>query len=240
MSSRSLSPALLLVILVAGLCLADLARGEQFTVSTFGDSLTAGYPYWSGDGNGCVPPCGGYQPPLQTKLRATDRDALVRNYGKGGEGTGGGVSRIDAVITSSTPRYILLMEGTNELYWGSAHTVRDNLGYMIDKARARGVLPVLGTITPDPRYPEKNIPGANKLLRDLAQKKKVALADHYSALIGNWSNLCTSDRMHPNRTGYSIMAQTSADAMTETDQLAAPLPAKTPPLTPILMFLLDE
>ena len=111
---------------------------------------------------------------------------------------------------------------------------------MIDKARARGVLPVLGTITPDPRYPEKNIPGANKLLRDLAQKKKVALADHYSALIGNWSNLCTSDRMHPNRTGYSIMAQTWADAMTETDQLAAPLPAKTPPLTPILMLLLDE
>ena len=36
------------------------------------------------------------------------------------------------------------------------------------------------------------------------------------------------------------MAQTWADAMTETDQLAAPLPAKTPPLTPILMLLLDE
>ena len=216
MSPRILFPATLLVSLVAVLCTSGLALGEQFIVSAFGDSITTGYPYWTGtDGNGCLPSScgGGYREPLQALLQSSGRNALVQNWGRRGDTTESGLARIDAVLTASKPRYLLLMEGTNQLYWGSAQTVRDNLGYMIDKAKARGVLPVLGTITPDPRYPEKNIPGLNSLLRDLAQEKKIALADQYAAVIDNWSNLCSSDQMHPNLEGYAIMGRVWAEAM---------------------------
>ena len=120
------------------------------------------------------------------------------------------------------------MEGTNELYYGSAQTVRDNLAIMIDKAAARGIIPILGTFSPDPRYPEKNIPAANALLKELALNKNIALADHYAALIDNWSRLSWTDGFHPNTAGYATMAQVWSDAM------------KTPDLTPILMLLLDE
>ena len=216
MSPRILFPATLLVALVAVLCTSGLALGEQFIVSAFGDSITTGYPYWTGtDGNGCLPSScgGGYREPLQALLQSSGRNALVQNWGRRGDTTESGLARIDAVLTASKPRYLLLMEGTNQLYWGSAQTVRDNLGYMIDKAKARGVLPVLGTITPDPRDPEKNIPGLNSLLRDLAQEKKVALADQYAAVIDNWSNLCSSDQMHPNLEGYAIIARVWTEAM---------------------------
>ena len=47
---------LLLVVLLTGLMMAGLARAEQSVVTAFGDSITTGYPYWTGtDGNGCLP-----------------------------------------------------------------------------------------------------------------------------------------------------------------------------------------
>jgi lysophospholipase L1-like esterase len=228
---------LLFLALLAGLLLAGNLRAEQVVVNAFGDSLTSGYPYWSGmDGNGCVPSScnGGYEPPLQTMLRAGGREAVVQNWGRRGDTSSSGLARLDAVLAISNPRYILLMEGTNELYWGRHATVRDNLGKMIDKARARGVIPILGTFTPDLRYPQKDIPRANALLKELALKKEVAVADHYSAVIDNWRTLCTSDTMHPNREGYAIMARVWAEAIQTADRMNAP------DLTPILMLLLDE
>lgn len=223
---------LILPLLLACFTGLPAARAEQFAVDAFGDSITTGYPYWTGqDGNGCLPSsCGwGYRAYLQALLQSGGQNAVVQNWGRRGDTTESGLNRLDAVLAASKPRYLLLLEGTNELYFGSAETVRDNLGHMIDKALARGVLPVLGTITPDPRYPEKNIPGANTLLRDLALKKKVALADHYSALITNWANLCNVDQMHPNLAGYSIMARVWSEAMQQPINL-----------TPIYLLLLDQ
>ena len=59
-------------------------------------------------------------------------------------------------------------------------------------------------------------------------RENIALADHYAALIDNWSRLSWTDGFHPNTAGYATMAQVWSDAM------------KTPDLTPILMLLLDE
>lgn len=222
---------LLLAALLTGLLMASTTHAEQYAVNAFGDSLTSGYPYWTGmDGNGCLPSScrGGYREPLQTLLKNAGRDARVENWGRRADTTSSGLARFDSVLNKSKPRYILLMEGTNELYFGSAETVRANLANMIDKAKAKGVIPVLGTFTPDPRYPEKNLPQANALLKELALQKDIALADHYGALKSNWANLCTSDRIHPNQAGYSIMAQIWFNSM------------KTLDLTPIIMLLLDD
>lgn len=227
-----LSRLLLTIVLLANLLLATTASAEQFVVDAFGDSITSGHPFWPGmNGNGCLPSScnGGYEPPLQAMLRASGRDALVQNWGKRGDTSVGGLARIDAVLVASKPRYILLLEGTNELYFGSHYTVKANLSAMIDKARARGAIPVLGTFPPDLRYPEKNIPFANILLKQLAQDKKVALADHYAALKSNWRNLCWTDLIHPNEIGYSIMARVWAHAMQPDIDL-----------TPIYRLLLDD
>ena len=211
---------LVLVLLVAG-----RSHAETYTVDAFGDSITAGWWVYARDGNGCMG-CGGYEPALQSLLKSAGREAVVKNWGKGGETTDHGASRVDIVIALDKPRYMLLMEGTNDLLFLSPDTVRKNMARMVDISLARGVTPILGTITPDSRK-DKPISQTNALLRELATQKQIALADHYTAVKDNWSSL-TADGLHPNSAGYAKMAEVWFDAM------------KTIDLTPILMLLLDE
>ena len=217
------------------LAVVGISRAEQYTVDAFGDSITAGYTAYAADGNGCLAPCGGYEPPLQTLLKTAGRDAIVRNWGKGGETTDNGASRVSSVLTGDKPRYILLMEGTNDLLFLSPDTVRKNMAYMVDLSLARGVVPILGTITPDSRG-GKPISQTNTLLKELAAQKKIALADLYAAVKDSWSSL-TADGLHPNRTGYTKIAQAWSSALDAADSMNAPPTAN---LTPILMLLLDE
>ncbi len=226
MTTRFLPGALpVFLFLVFFLLVAGRSRAETYTVDAFGDSITAGWVVYARDGNGCVG-CGGYEPTLQSLLKSAGREAVVKNWGKGSETTDHGASRIDDVIAHDKPRYMLLMEGTNDLLYLSPDTVRKNMAYMVDLSLARGVTPILGTITPDSRK-DKPISQTNALLRELATQKQIALADHYTAVKDNWSSL-TADGLHPNSAGYAKMAEVWFDAM------------KTIDLTPILMLLLDE
>ena len=126
------------------------------------------------------------------------------------------------------------MEGTNDLAFFSPDTIRKNMARMVDVSLAKGVTPILGTITPDSRG-GKPISQTNTLLREVAAQKKIALADHYAAVKDNWSSL-TADGLHPNSAGYSKIAQVWTSAMDEADKMNAP----TTSLPPILMLLLEE
>jgi acyl-CoA thioesterase-1 len=226
------------VLLFAGLLALSAVRdtqAAQFLIDTIGDSITAGYPYYLPiEGNGCTPPCGGYQPMLQAQFIAAGRDVLVRNYGVRGASTADGVARIDAILDATMPQFVLIMEGTNDLLFLSPRTVYDNIAYMVDATLARGEVPILGTLPPDIRngeeYINKPIVETNTLLRQLARERNIALADHYNALVGNWANL-TYEGLHPNLAGYEVMART----------WFTPVHAKIIAMTslPWLMLLLD-
>ena len=203
--ARGLAVLLLVGLLATGV--PSDCRGVQFLVDTIGDSITVGYPYYLPvNANGCTPQCGGYQPKLQSLLLATGKDALVRNYGVRGATTAEGVSRVDAILDSTSPQFVLIMEGTNDLLFLSPNTVYKNIGYMVDATLARGEVPILGTIPPDTHI-SKPIVETNTLLRQLAQDRQIALADHYNALVGNWASL-NYDGLHPNLAGYEVMART--------------------------------
>ena len=208
--TRSLTALLFTVLLLLG-AVRD-TEAARFLIDTVGDSITSGYPYYLPlEGNGCTPPCGGYQPKLQSLLLAAGKDVLVRNYGVRGASTADGVARIDALLDSSSPQFVLILEGTNDLFTSSKDTVVKNIAYMVDATLARGEVPVLGTLLPDIRkaevYLSKPIVETNTLLRQLARDRGIGLADHYAALVGNWSNL-TYEGLHPNLAGYEVMART--------------------------------
>ena len=208
--TRSLTALLFTVLLLLG-AVRD-TEAARFLIDTVGDSITSGYPYYLPlEGNGCTPPCGGYQPKLQSLLLAAGKDVLVRNYGVRGASTADGVARIDALLDSSSPQIVLILEGTNDLFTSSKDTVVKNIAYMVDATLARGEVPVLGTLLPDIRkaevYLSKPIVETNTLLRQLARDRGIGLADHYAALVGNWSNL-TYEGLHPNLAGYEVMART--------------------------------
>ena len=135
--TRSLTALLFTVLLLLG-AVRD-TEAARFLIDTVGDSITSGYPYYLPlEGNGCTPPCGGYQPKLQSLLLAAGKDVLVRNYGVRGASTADGLARIDALLDRSSPPFVLILEGTNDLFTSSKDTVVKNIAYMVDATLARG------------------------------------------------------------------------------------------------------
>lgn len=136
---------------------------------------------------------GGYEPKLELLLDADSRPYQVLNYGIGGEATPWGVDRIGyKTLGKHNAKYILILEGTNDLYYGiSSESTIYNLEIMIDKSRGYNTTPVLSTLTPDTKEdnPEKNIPTVyNPKIVDLSAEKGVILCDQYNE-IGVFSKL---------------------------------------------------
>lgn len=200
--------ALMSVILAGVLGCIEETFAATEVVTCFGDSITVGWYVYTNNGNGCKPPCGGYEPALQQSLLAAGHDVVLRNYGVGGEATSGGVTRIDSVLTASQPKYVLLLEGTNDALLSSPGTIHANLSYMIDRILARNAIPILATLTPDNRFNgAKPIEEINNRIKTLAAEKNIALVDLYAATSSTWNSL-NSDGIHPNAAGYKLIAQT--------------------------------
>ncbi len=188
----------------------NLSPFYRKTIIGFGDSITVGYPYVTGAGDGRR--IGGYEPKLEELLNARGGRWKVLNYGIEGETTYGGVDRIASVVSGKKKAHVLLLEGTNDFGWGISYdTTVYNLGIMIDIVRNAGLTPIIATLTPDsqPNIGSlKDIPNTyNPAIVAMAQEKDVSLCDQYAALIENWG-YWTYDNLHPNDDGYQVMADT--------------------------------
>ena len=187
------------------------ACADDIIIMTFGDSITCGYPvipYSGWDANGCN--CGPTQKKLEDLLDQSGRASLVLNWGHGGESTVHGLKRITSDMNTTISilgklDYVLLLEGTNDYSWGlSPATTAYNIGRMIDKIKAVGAVPLVGTLTPDTKTNGKNIPKYNSAVISTVNAKEAILVDHYSRIVHDWSSL-TYDGLHPNQEGYEFM-----------------------------------
>lgn len=228
--------------------------GEEETrnLLAFGDSLTEAC-YIDGDSE-----CGwvgtysnGYESELESLLNAhpwNERwDIRVFNYGKGGEQTYEGVGRLADVLDNYTcdkpVKFILLMEGTNDLlHHKNIGQIEYNLELMIGISRGHGLEILLATIPPDPESPYKNILGLNEAIRRIAEEQAakygdVTLVDQYSALAPDWVSYttpkgCYNDLTHPNDSGFDAMAAVWYESLPDF--------MKQPPPLPGLMLLFDS
>jgi lysophospholipase L1-like esterase len=194
------------VIITVSVSNSDAARIKQ--IIGFGDSITSGRPYYDIVGGGRQG-YGGYEPVLEQLLSDAMRESYVYNWGYGGEDTRVGVNRIESVLNSQESDYVLIMEGTNDQWYGiSVVTTAFNLGKMIDKCRAWGTIPILGNLTPADRDTSNQIPNIyNPAIADVAQQKDAIFVDHYSAVVDQWHELHW-DSVHPNLEGYEEIAKT--------------------------------
>ncbi len=191
-------------------------RSDGKTIIGYGDSITQGFPYVKEAGDGRR--IGGYEPDLEVITRRFDWKTKVLNYGVGGEPTALGLNRLgNQTLGKHKAKYVLILEGTNDLiYYGiSVDSTLYFLSKMIDKSRAFNVIPVIATLTPDTKFPQKNIPTSyNPRIKKMALQKNSVLADQYAATVSNWASLA-DDGIHPNRAGYKVMAQAWYDALPE-------------------------
>ncbi len=178
----------------------------------FGDSITYGKGSSSGG------PRTGYPVYLQAILdyNYPTQGFRVINAGNPGEKTSEGLNRIDDVLSSYSADYILIMEGTNDLFFNiSFETIQENLKQMAFRAWSSGVMPILATIIPtDPdirpeQYMRTRSFYLGRYIQILSDRYGVAYADQWQAFcsIPNFGAALINPDLgnHPNDNGYRFV-----------------------------------
>lgn len=187
----------------------------------FGDSITYGYIDYN------EAPEAGYIPRLETLLIENYGPSKVINEGWPGETTINGLGRMSSVIASYSARYLLLMEGTNDVIFKkiSMDTTAFNLEQMAKICREQGVFPLIATIIPrnDWRwarlYYRERIFELNDKIQQLAANLKIPLTDqfniyyNYPSVDGGWKSLLSTDHVHPSIKGYKVMTKAWFDSI---------------------------
>lgn len=183
----------------------------------FGDSITRG------DGSSF----GGYPAVLQSMLVAHFGGAELTNQGRDATNSFEGADRARRNVRAQLPAYTLILYGTND--WHAPECQEDarsprcptveNLRTMVEAAKFFGSLPVIGTIPPvnpalNPAGRNQWYADVNELIRAMAREEGAAVADLHAAFNrqGNPASLF-SDGVHPNDTGYRVMAEAFFEAI---------------------------
>lgn len=186
----------------------------------FGDSITSGVCDEDGiDQPTDYVPEKAYPPRLEVLLTQSYGEHEVVNEGVPGESTFQGLARFDALLAEHRARYVLILEGTNDIIWNdySLDTTAFNLREMIRRSLEFGLLPAVATCIP--KYGRNAFPvrltNLNARIRLLAAERPVPLVDlnldfaQYPAADGGPESLYCwgEDRTHPNEKGSQFMAE---------------------------------
>ena len=199
----------------------------QTAYIAFGDSITAGV----GDDNRAEK---GYPPRLEALLQGAGENAVVENYGIGGENTLEGLERIDSVLREAalSGDVLLLMQGTNDISNKiSIETTRFNLNQMALRAESRGMNAIHATTIPrlpNAKFDPGNIANTelNQNIRDLAGRRGRDLADPFEVLspipdlFTRYYSQASDDPVgHPNAAGYDLLAQIFFNVIRKVDRI---------------------
>jgi lysophospholipase L1-like esterase len=154
------------------------------------------------------------------------------NLGVPGDGTLAGAQRVDQDLDKHTGFYFLLMLGVNDAIKNnlSVDSALENLSYIIDAAKARGMRVIASSLTPSKAifslysYYWKNLLELSAGILFLAREKSVASIDPLTAFMNTnppdgWKNLLEniipniSSGNHPNAQGHRLIAGLFADAL---------------------------
>jgi lysophospholipase L1-like esterase len=182
-----------------------------------GDSITFGK-------DSSNPPFTGYPNRLAQELGPAFGGMFdVINAGISGETTDRGLARLPGLIAQHRPEWMILMEGTNDHFFGRSYSsIQNNLLSMVWIARANGVSPMVGNTPPVISRPGKDrslqsarIQGLNPILLNTMNANQVPVADVYGALtsVPSWPFVVMATGNHPNDTGYEILKNTFMDTI---------------------------
>ncbi len=156
------------------------------------------------------------------------------NLGVPSDTTMTGVRRIEQDLDLHPGFYFLLMLGANDIIDMNLSTQSslENLGFIIDAAKARGMRVIVSTVTPSKsifsiyEYFWKNLSRLNAGILDLAEEKEVAHIDTYAAFMNSdppdgWEDLLeeyilgAGSGTHPNEAGHALIASLFAAALVQ-------------------------
>ena len=158
----------------------------------------------------------------------------ILNSGIGGDTTAGLLSRFYHDVVRHGPDYVLIMGGTNDLWWNlDLKLIQANIFTMTCQAEYHNIVPLVGLPIPinvaKARYQDFMAPqgGYKKCveklaalvedLTKLAQQNEIACLDFYhpfcddsGAVKGKYF---LEDGLHPNKAGHRQMAQIAVESL---------------------------
>ena len=202
-------------------------------VIAFGDSITRGDEPFDEEN------LGGYPARLQSLLREAGRtEAVVHNYGRGGERVSQGLTRLDSVLEAETSAdTVILMEGTNDInriaggeY--SMESVVNDFDQMGRKVMSRGLSLINATIIPRPPWADSD--SSNRVtfnyvvgVRDIGTSSRptaepyAVFTDIGAPLFNQYYYQNRNDPVgHPNSAGFQLLAEILSDKILGIDKLA--------------------
>ena len=125
------------------------------------------------------------------------------------------------------PETVLILAGTNDIAGNTGPStldmIEDNLASMTEIARANGIRVVLCSVLPAAAYPWRpgidpaaKIRELNAWMAVYARENKLVYLDYYTAMAGDLGGMkpgISSDGVHPNNQGYTIMAPLAEQAI---------------------------
>lgn len=234
--------------------LTPISFAKNITILSVGDSITSGLKlngslsYWFCPANGIVTSSfqlcngngvlnqGGFQPDITSLFAQRNINANVYNWGFAGEESWQVYFRVVDAMETRPADYVFILAGVNDLNDNvSPQTTAFYVTLMMDAVLAKGLIPIVGTITPhlgNFSYNPK-IELINSFIRYHAGEKKIAVAEHYQALIGNWGAYNSGDGLHVSDLGDAVIATKWLEAYDVSQTL------NKITITPILQLLLD-
>lgn len=112
----------------------------------------------------------------------------------------GDPSPLELELAATSPRFVVLMFGTNDVGWRQLDAFTDDMLTLADQILAAGAVPLMSTIPPrdDDASIGADVPRWNQAIRAVAQGRGVPLVDFYAELLTAPGHGLAGDGVHPH------------------------------------------
>ncbi len=183
----------LLVFLMVG-----SVDAKESTVMVMGDSLSAGYG---------IDITEGWVALLETEM-ATKHSLKWINASVSGETTSGGKARLDQLLKTHQPDYVILELGGNDGLRGQPlNLIRNNLQSMIDSIHQQKANILLVGMKIPPNYGERYTQSFTNIYSELAEKNNLLLVPFLLEGVATNPSLMQNDGIHPTAEGQPLVME---------------------------------
>ena len=179
------------LLITLGLMCTITSSYADTRILILGDSLSASYSMQQNEGWVAL---------LQNTFNSRKEQITLINASISGETTAGGLARLDKLLNKQNPDVVLIELGGNDGLRGfPVKKAKQNLLQMIEKVRAKAMLPLLMQIRIPPNYGPRYTKMFADIYTDIAKTQQVTLLPFFMENIATDPNLMLPDGIHPNK-----------------------------------------
>jgi acyl-CoA thioesterase-1 len=163
-----------------------------------GDSITQGYPFGS--------------KASWVNILKNEHGLNIENKGINGDTLEGMLERFDNDVKFLSPKLVIVMGGTNDVFDGySLSAMEYNLKQIVKRAEALSIKPIIGIPIPvdDPAV-EAKLKRFRFFLKEFTIQNKIPVINFYNEMVDSSGKIKAEydfDGVHPSREGYKIMSK---------------------------------